>query len=1032
MRYLLAVIFLSHCCTAYAQPSSIWFDKIKDEAGYSIHGVQHMIQDRDGFMWFSHADGVSKFDGYNFKLYSRSELATPTFSSKSVSLVFRDNDGNTWIVTNTGALMAYDSDLDRFRLKNDTTTVIEGNAFSFVEDHEGNFWIGSAGGGLYKINLKKKVFRNYRTVKDDVTSINNDFVTGLTIDGKRNLWIGTTNGLCRYDPTTDAFLRYPLNNTNANDTYRYRVIRDLLLSSDGYLYAGTYGGLHRIDLETMGSRHFLHDVTNPKSLSHNSIFRLQEDAERFIWIATYGGGINRFNPSTLEFNSWKATVNEPGKLHTNNFFTMYFDGQGSLWIGAADEGVFLYNPNAKKIHTIGSNSSDSTSISPGWIRSLFQENDSIIWIGFNGAGINKYNLNTEKVIKRYVNDPKDPFSLGHNAVIAIDKDNDGNLWFGLEGGGLNMLDKRSGRFTRYTFTPNQSSLSNNAVSTFLVDDELMWVTTYVSGLDLFDLPGKKFYHFREDSLKALGISFSSTENIVKHDGNIWFGTHQGIVVFDKKEKIFVKIPGTKGDIATVSGSKLELRPYSEKEILIDKDASEIIKIKYNSPSDFQQEPLWKDTVDRDETYEMRFAADKSGNLWVSSGNRLSKIDLRNNKNTFNLSNSLSVERRLTGIYTANDGKIFLTGTNGFSWFYPDEIEKDSTPVKVVLTGLEIFNKPILVEGQDSTRRDDFYIPKQIDKLEVLELSYYQNFFSIRFAALTASQRDKIQYAYKLDGFDREWVYVGNRRFASYTNLDPGTYKFNVRATNADGYWSPDAKSMMVVILPPFWRTSWFITLAIVLTGAIIYSIHRYRITRTLEVERLRSKIASDLHDEVGSNLTRISIYSDLLQNGIEVEERKSYLAGIGALSREVVGTMSDIIWSIDNRNDSFESLIIRMKDFATELLQAKNIDLEFKVSGVVGRKVLDPALKQNVYLIFKESIHNVVKHSQGRTVKVGVSNDGAEFRMVISDDGRGFHDEGVNRGNGMRNMRRRAEAINATFEVINLSGTTITLRRKPL
>jgi signal transduction histidine kinase len=458
-----------------------------------------------------------------------------------------------------------------------------------------------------------------------------------------------------------------------------------------------------------------------------------------------------------------------------------------------------------------------------------------------------------------------------------------------------------------------------------------------------------------------------------------------------------------------------------------------MKIKYNGPTDIQQEVLWKDTVDRHENYEMRFAADRQGNLWVSSFKQLSKIDLRgNSQTTFSLSNSLSIERRLTGIFTANDGKIFLTGTNGFSWFYPDEIEKDTTPVKVVLTELEIFNKPILVEGHDSTNSNDFFIPRQIDKLDELTLHYNQNFFSIRFAAVTPTQRDKIQYAYKLEGFDRDWVYVGNRRFASYTNLDPGTYKFIVKATNADGYWTTDPKSISLVILPPFWRTTWFIILTISLAAAVIYSIHRYRVAQTLKVERLRNKIASDLHDEVGSSLTRISIYSELLQNGIEVEERKSYLSGIGALSREVVSTMSDIVWSIDNRNDSFGSLIIRMRDFATELLQAKNIELDFKVSGVVGRKILDPALKQNIYLIFKESIHNVVKHSNARKVSIEVSNDGTDFKMIVKDDGRGFHDDNASSGNGMRNMKRRADAINAKFEIVNQSGTTISLKREHL
>ncbi len=1033
MKSLLS-IFLLICQTSIAQLNSIWFEKVTDEAGYSIHGVQHILQDKDGFIWLSHSDGVTKFDGYNFKLYSRKELATALFENKSVSLVFEDKRQDVWIVTGSGALMKYQSDVDRFQTMNDTTRVIEGGAFCFVEDDEGNFWIGSAGSGLYFINIEKGIFKNYRTLKNDTTSINNDYVSSLVIDNKANIWIGTTNGLCSYDRNKDAFRRVKLVNSNVPDIYRYRVIRDLELSREGFLYVGTYGGLHKIDLETRNSHHFFHDPTNPTSLSHNSIFAVKEDHDGEVWIATYGGGLNRFSPLSNEFKSWRSKVNEIGSLHTNNLFTVYFDSHGRLWIGAADDGVFLYNPHAKKIRSVGNSPYDSASISAGWIRRVFQENDSIVWIGFNGSGLNKFNIKTEKVVARYVNDPRDTTSLAHNVVVAIDKDKYGNLWFGLEGGGLNKLSKGSEKFSRYVFKQKRNSISNNAVSAILVDDDFVWVATHVSGLDVFDIRKGKFYHFSEDSLKKIGITFSATDNIIKHDGNIWFATHQGVVVFDKTSRAFVKIPNTKGDIATLERNlQLELRPYTDKEVLINGDFSEVVKIRYNGPSSFQQEILWKDTVDHGDSYEMRFAADREGNLWVISGDQLSKIDLRrNDKSTFSVTNTLTKERRLTGVFMASDERIFLTGTNGFNWFYPSDIRRDSTPVNVVLTGLEIFNKPVTIQGLDSIKSDEFHLSKHLDNLEQLKLHYYQNFFSIRFAALTFAERDKIQYAYQLEGFDKDWVNIGTRRFASYTNLDPGTYSFKVKATNADGYWNSEAKSIEIVILPPFWRTSWFIALAIFAAGAVIYSVHRYRVAQTLRVERLRNKIASDLHDEVGSSLTRISIYSDLLQTGVEAEDRKNYLAGIGTLSRDVVSTMSDIVWSIDNRNDTFGALVIRMKDFATELLQARNIDLEFVMIGVDEGKVLDPALKQNIYLIFKESIHNVVKHSQARKVVVTISNKESEFKMEIKDDGHGFDHKNLNGGNGLRNMKRRAKAVDASFEVLNQQGTTVTLARKSL
>ena len=193
-----------------------------------------------------------------------------------------------------------------------------------------------------------------------------------------------------------------------------------------------------------------------------------------------------------------------------------------------------------------------------------------------------------------------------------------------------------------------------------------------------------------------------------------------------------------------------------------------------------------------------------------------------------------------------------------------------------------------------------------------------------------------------------------------------------------------------------------------------------------------NKIASDLHDEVGSSLTRISIYSELVQSGTEATQSKSYLKSISEMSREIVSTMSDIVWSIDNRNDSTGALILRMKDFATEVFQAKNIEMSFVVEGVDESRTLDPALKQNIYLIFKESVNNIVKHANAQHVSISLINRGNEFSMKIHDDGTGFPNDGNQKGNGLRNMHRRAQAINAIFSITTNSGTTIAVSRRSL
>jgi signal transduction histidine kinase len=265
------------------------------------------------------------------------------------------------------------------------------------------------------------------------------------------------------------------------------------------------------------------------------------------------------------------------------------------------------------------------------------------------------------------------------------------------------------------------------------------------------------------------------------------------------------------------------------------------------------------------------------------------------------------------------------------------------------------------------------------------------------------------------------------------NLNPGEYVFHVKAANSEGIWNEPGTSLKVIIHPPFWETWWFVCAGIIFIVVVVYGIFCYRIAQSLKLERLRNKIAADLHDEVGASLTCLSIYSSMLDNGIDKNELRKYLQSISDLSREVVGTMSDIVWSVDVRDDSMGDLIIRMKDFATDVLASKNIAVVFTVSGIDESKLLDPVLKQNLYLIFKESMNNIIKHAEASKIEIQLINNRRAFSMKIRDNGKGFSVGYSEKGNGVRNMLKRAAVINAGFKIQSDStGTTIYLSRKKI
>jgi signal transduction histidine kinase len=403
--------------------------------------------------------------------------------------------------------------------------------------------------------------------------------------------------------------------------------------------------------------------------------------------------------------------------------------------------------------------------------------------------------------------------------------------------------------------------------------------------------------------------------------------------------------------------------------------------------------------------------DDNGFYWISSDRGINKLDPR----SFKVKNYTTADGLQSNEFNSNaalktsSGDFYFGGVNGFNVFRPLALREDKTPPTLVLESYAIHDKKFPARPS-------------------VALAHDENYLSFTFAALEFSAPDKIKYRYRLEGFENEWNDAGNKREATYTNLDPGNYTFQVKAANPDGYWTEPGVSLAITIDPPFWKTWWFTTFMVIVTASLMYAFHRYRLYQSLKVERLRNKIASDLHDEVGSSLTRISIYSDLLQNEKAMGESQGYLKNINALSREVVSTMSDIVWSIDNRSDTMGALVMRMKDYATEVLQSKNIELEFK-TDLKENVPLDPAQKQNIYLIFKEALNNIVKHAAATRVSVMLSNSDGEFSLQIRDNGKGCTANISSKGHGLRNMQRRAQAIGGEFYFKNTDGTTVLVKR---
>jgi hypothetical protein len=424
----------------------------------------------------------------------------------------------------------------------------------------------------------------------------------------------------------------------------------------------------------------------------------------------------------------------------------------------------------------------------------------------------------------------------------------------------------------------------------------------------------------------------------------------------------------------------------------------------------------KDGLPNDQIFAIQ--EDKAGCLWLNTGKGLVKFDPRTRKaRGYNLYNGL---KGRTFFFKSRDEQFYYVGINGINVFRPENIRDNPLAPPVVLTSFRIFDKPAPLK-------------QEITATKEINLPYSDNFFSFEFAALDYTDPEFNQYAYRMEGFDQDWIYSGNRRYVSYTNLDPGTYTFRVKASNNDGIWNEKGTALQVIITPPFWQTWWFRISTFLIIAGGLYALHRYRMKQALEVERLRVRIAGDLHDDIGSSLTKISLYSELIQNGADAGESQVFLRKISMLSREIVQTMGDIVWSIDARNETLGDLIIRMKDFATSVLPTRNISLSFNVEGIQEDNKLSSILRQNLYLIFKEAINNIVKHANASTVEVSLRNTDGQYQLIIRDNGVGLRQHnGHNGGHGLQNMHRRAASINAQLSLLNQDGLKLVLNGKSL
>ncbi|MEO8174037.1 MAG: triple tyrosine motif-containing protein, partial [Sediminibacterium sp.] len=414
----------------------------------------------------------------------------------------------------------------------------------------------------------------------------------------------------------------------------------------------------------------------------------------------------------------------------------------------------------------------------------------------------------------------------------------------------------------------------------------------------------------------------------------------------------------------------------------------------------------------------RIRVDADGYLWMITLNGLCRYNpITKRITTYGRKDGITLSHlTVDADYFSGDGFVMFTGGNGLMYFQPSVFET-KLPPDVVITDFKIFNTYVPVDSL-------LALPK-------IQLNSDQNSFSLYFAALSYLQREKLTYYYKTTGIDKDWIKVDRQNYINFSLLPPGHYTFSVFCEDIDGTRSKNITQLAIYIKPPFWRTYWFFSflLFVILLGS--YFIHRLRVNKLLAVEKLRTRVARDLHDDMGSTLSTINILSSMAKGKINVDPVRTteYLGKISDNSQRMMDAMDDIVWSIKPSNDSMQKIAARMREFAISVLEAKEIEMDFRIDESVFEVKLNMEARRDFFLVFKEAVNNAAKYSKASMVTIQLGIHTKRLILVVEDDGIGFDPESADNGNGMGNMQKRADAMKGRLQVTSseAKGTQVTL-----
>ncbi len=855
----LTIIPLFLCLTT-SNAQSLRFSRLDTNDGLSNGVINCTLMDGKGYMWFGTENGLNRYNGYEFRIFSHDPNNQESISGNRIMAMKEDESENIYLATATGGLSIYhwkSETFTNYRQNGESVGITSNDARDLTIDSKGNVWIATAGGlelfdpetrsfqhfdlpsspgnptpggekiivssndaiwisaednQLHKFFPDKGTYESYEFLDSNIT----ETVYALLEDHAGQIWVGTmANGVFVLD-NFGAFS----NLNQANSAIGGNYIRALHQREDGKIWIGIDGaGISIYDpLENLFT-YIQNNGFDPESLSSNAIYSIYEDDLNNIWVGTFKKGVNLYSPTRTKFIGFR---NEPGNqnsLSHNSVLSLAQDRMGHIWMGTDGGGLNEYNPTTGQFRHWRNAQDDPGSISSDVVKSLMTDHSGKIWIGTYLRGLNVLDPITGE-IRKFQNEPNNSNSLPDNSVWSLAEDQDHNIWMGFIASGLGKYDPSTESFELIRIAdPGFNTLEDNKVDVILEDsDGWLWLGTETGGALRYDPTTgqkKRFVHNPDDSttLPGNGVKIISKGR----DGKIWIGTENGLCYFDQNTESFVS-------------------------------SASVSQLKFPTITGIQE--------------------DNSGILWLSSIQGLHRYDpytdeLRN----FDKFDGVQGEFNAVSQLQSSNGRFYFGGLDGVNSFDPENIPTNTYDPPIVLSSFNVFDKAV---SKNEKVNDKVLYESPLSYVQELELGYEENVFSFEFSAMDFAVPQRNRYRYMLENFDADWIEVGaSQREATYMNLKPGRYTFKVTGTNGDGIWSENSRQVKVTVLPPWWQTWWFRILAgLTLVGSILAFI-RYRTYRNEKLRKLLEKEVTNATSKVLSQKNELESQRDNLQRAIE-------------------------------------------------------------------------------------------------------------------------------------------------------------------